>query len=139
DTHMTHTEFPNHQMNVLLTSKGLGFNVKDYGNSVLREPDLQMVRRLTEEWNDTKDEFLKSYEATPQQQEVFAEVGIAKAEKYGRRGIQPSEWRTFGPTVKTMNEFSRSYEQFKKRCIEFVRNLSKKKDRRKKNHVSPSF
>jgi len=126
DTHMTHTEFPNHQMNVLMRSQEPDFKVKDYRNSVLGELDQQMIRRLTEEWNDIKDEFIKSYEATPPQLETLVEAGVVNAEKYGKRGVQPSAWRTFGPTVKTMNEFSKSYEQFRKRCIEFICNLSKK-------------
>ncbi|MFQ6094800.1 MAG: transaldolase family protein [Candidatus Bathyarchaeia archaeon] len=127
DIHMTHTEFPNHQMSMLMKSRESGFNIKEYKASVLKEISPEILRRLTEEWSDIKDLFVESYELTPSQQEVLKEAGILNAEKYGNRGLQPSEWRPFGATVKTMNEFSRSYEQFKKRCIEFIRKTSEEK------------
>ena len=122
-TNMTHTEFPNHQMNVLSTSLEEDFDIKEYEDSVLREIDPEIIRRLTEEWTDIKDEFIRSYEITPHQQEVLKEAGIEDWRKYGSRGIKPEEWRTFGATVKTMNEFSNSYERFKEECIRFVLKL----------------
>jgi len=121
---MTHTEFPNHQMNVLTASREPNFNMKDYEDSVLKEIDPAIIRRLTEKWNDIKDIFIKSYELTPHQLEILREAGITNLEKYGIRGLQPSEWRTFGATVKTMDEFSGSYARFKKRCIEFISGIS---------------
>ena len=127
DLHMTHTEFPNHQMNILMTSRKSSFNIKEYKASVLKEISPEIVRRLTEKWSDIKDLFAESYELTPSQQEVLKDARIANPEKYGSRGLQPSEWSAFGATVKTMNEFSRSYEQFKKRCIEFIRKVSEEK------------
>jgi len=122
---MTHTEFPNHQRNVLMASLEPGFNVEHYKESVLEGVNPEIFRRLTEEWNDIKDLFIEAYELTPSQQTVLKEAKIASSEKYGNRGLEPSEWNTFGATVKTMNEFSGSYEIFKKRCIEFVCKISK--------------
>jgi len=122
---MTHTEFPNHQRNVLMASLEPGFNVEHYKESVLEGVDPGIFRRLIKEWNDIKDLFIEAYELTPSQQTILKEAKIASSEKYGNRGLEPSEWNTFGATVKTMNEFSGSYETFKKRCIEFVRKISK--------------
>jgi len=119
-TNMTHTEFPNHQMSVLLTSLEEGFDIQEYRESVLKELDPEILRRLTEEWADIREEFIKSYEITPRQQEILKEVGIADWSRYGSRGIEPAEWGSFGATVKTMEEFSNSYEEFKRRCIEFI-------------------
>ena len=125
-TNMTHTEFPNHQMNVLLTSLKEGFDIQEYRGSVLKKLDHEILRRLIEEWTDIKEEFIKSYELTPSQQEILKEVGIADWSKYGSRGIKPAEWGSFGATVKTMEEFSNSYEEFKRRCTEFILQMAKK-------------
>ena len=122
--HMTHTEFPNHQMSVLRTSLEEGFDVQKYRESVGEAVDSEMLRRITHDWTDIKDEFIRAYEVTSSQQEVFKEAGILDWKKYGDRGIEPSEWRTFGATVKTMNEFSKSYDEFQKKCIDFVRKLA---------------
>jgi len=124
---MTHTEFPNHQMNVYSTSLKEDFNIEEYRESVLRELDPEILRRLTEEWTDIKDEFIRSYELTPHQQKVLKEAGIPDRSKYGNRGLKPEEWRSFGATVKTMNEFSNSYENFKKKCIEFAKKIKEER------------
>lgn len=126
--HMTHTEFPNHQMNVLLESLKESFRIKDYQESVLIEVDPEIARRLMSGWRKTAEEFIKAYELTPEQIRILKEVGFANpAEKYGSRGIKPSEWGLFGATVKTMDEFTGSYELFKKRCIEYTSKFAKKK------------
>ena len=122
---MTHTEFPNHQMNMLATSLETGFDIESYRESVLKETDPRILRRLTEEWIDIKSLFARAYELTPDLQEALKEAKIDDCEKYGDRGILPSEWKTFGATAKTMDEFSGSYEGFRKRCIEFVCKMSK--------------
>lgn len=122
-SNMTHTEFPNHQMTVLQASLREDFNVEELRESVLKELDPEILRRLTQEWTDIREEFIRSYELTPNQQEILKEAGIADWDKYGSRGIKPDEWGSFGATVKTMEEFSRSYEDFKRRCIEFVNRI----------------
>jgi len=117
---MTHTEFPNHQMNVLLESLGESFRIKDYQESVLADVDPDIARRLMDGSKVAAKEFIKAYELTSEQVNVLREVGIANPEKYGFRGIKPSEWGLFGATVKTMEEFMRSYEMFKRACIEYA-------------------
>ncbi|MEM3134287.1 MAG: transaldolase family protein [Candidatus Bathyarchaeia archaeon] len=126
--HMTHTEFPNHQMNVLLESLKESFRIKDYQESVLIEVDPEIARRLMSGWRKTAEEFIKAYELTSEQIRVLREVGFVNpTEKYGSRGIKPSEWGLFGATVKTMDEFTGSYELFKKRCIEYASKFVKEK------------
>ncbi len=122
---MTHTEFPNHQMNVLMASLEADFSIRDYQESVLREVDQVMLRRLAEEWTGINGVFREAYELTPSQQRVLEEAKIPSSERYGNRGLKPSEWGSFGATAKTMDEFSQSYETFRKRCIEFVRSMRK--------------
>ncbi len=117
---MTHTEFPNHQRTIEMTSEEPGFNRKDYRESVLKSVDLEILSRLTEEWIGIRDLFIQAYETTPSQQEILRQAKIAGAEKYGVRGVKPEEWAAFGSTVKTMGEFSASYETFKRKCIEFA-------------------
>jgi hypothetical protein len=125
---MTHTEFPNHQMNVLMACQEPNFNIKDYNKSVLKEPDPEMIHRLAEEWGDIKSLFAEAYQLTPSQIEALKKAGITNAAaKYGNHGVEPTGWATFGSTVKTMNEFSKSYMQFKNRCAEFVKKGSTEK------------
>jgi len=122
---ITHTEFPNHQMNVLMAGREADFDIEDYQESVLKEVDQVMLRRLAEEWTDINGVFREAYELTPSQQRILEEAKIAGSERYGNRGLRPSEWGSFGATVKTMDEFSQSYKTFRKRCIEFVGNMRK--------------
>jgi hypothetical protein len=125
--HITHTEFPNHQTNVLLESLKADFNPENYRDSILREVDPEIALRLSLGWSETADNFVKAYELTPEQIKVLEEVGVANPYKYGTRGLRPSEWGSYGATVKTMEEFSRSYEQFKKKCVEFALKLLRAK------------
>lgn len=118
--HVTHTEFPNHQMNVLLESLGESFRIKDYEESILADVDPEIVHRLMSGSRVTTEEFIKAYELTGEQANILREAGIVNPERYGFRGIRPSEWGLFGATVKTMEEFIISYEIFKRTCIEYV-------------------
>ncbi|MEM2702177.1 MAG: transaldolase family protein [Candidatus Bathyarchaeia archaeon] len=123
--HMTHTEFPNHQMNVLLMSLKEDFDAEKYRESVLKEVNSDILERiLSTRWKKVSDEFVKAYELTSEQINILKEVGIMNTEKYGFRGLKPSEWGLFGATVKTMDEFNEGYNLFKKKCIEFVQGLS---------------
>jgi len=124
--HMTHTEFPNHQMNVLLKSLEEGFNIEQYRESAIIEVDPEIPSRLAGGWGKTAEEFIKAYELTPELVSVLREVGIANPERYGFRGLKPSEWGLFGATVKTMDEFTKSYERFKNKCIEYACKFAKK-------------
>ncbi|MCS7120382.1 MAG: transaldolase family protein [Nitrososphaerota archaeon] len=124
DKNMTHTEFPNHQMNVLNVSLSPDFNIEKFRESVNMDVDPKILERLTSKWGDIRDEFIRAYELTPSQLSILETVGILNPKRYGERGVPPEEWSIFGSTVKTMKEFSSSYELFKKRCIEFAKKFS---------------
>jgi len=118
ERNMTNTEFPNHQWNVLQTSRQKGFNVEEYNNAILRKPELVVLQRLL-----TLEDFCKAYELTPELQMDLEKIGIKG--DFGGGGLRVEEWSSFGSVVKTMNQFSLGYEEFRKRAVEFVRKISK--------------
>jgi len=115
---MTTTEFPNHQQNVLEASRQKGFNLNDFDNAVMEENDPRVLQRLLKLEN-----FRRAYELTPELAETLRKVGIQG--DYGQGGIKPSEWPTFGSVVKTMNEFTDAYNQFKGKAVKIVREVAK--------------
>jgi len=121
---MTHTEFPNHQTAVVTASSELSFKVGDYCESVLKTVDPEILERLIGNASDIKKVVEEAYEVTARQLEILREVKISNPKKYGSRGLLLMQWGTFGATVKTMDEFSNSYETFKAKCVEFVRKIS---------------
>ncbi|RLE62182.1 MAG: hypothetical protein DRN53_04450 [Thermoprotei archaeon] len=123
---MVNTEFPNQQMKVLMESMKSEFDPEKFRETALIPPDQGIVRRLLER-EETKDEFRKSWELTPKLIEILKRAGIENAEEYGDGGLRPEEWGEFGATVKTMNEFIRGYNEFKRKCIEFVKKIAKEK------------
>jgi hypothetical protein len=124
---MTHTEFPNHQTAVVTASSEPSFKVEDYCESVLKAVDPEILDRLTKNASDIKKVVEESYEVSTRQSEILREAKIPNPEKYGSRGLLPTQWGTFGATVKTMDEFSNSYETFKTKCVEFVKKISEEK------------
>jgi len=115
---MTTTEFPNHQQNVLEASRQKGFNLDDFDNAVLEENDPQVLQRLLK-----LGDFRRAYELTPELAENLRKAGIQG--DYGQGGVKPSEWPAFGSVVKTMNEFTNAYNQFKEKAIQIVREAAK--------------
>lgn len=120
DEHMVHTEFPNHQKSVFTRSKESYFRVEEYRNSAMEPPDQELLTRLLND-EDVGEIFRGVWELTPYLVETLKKAGITDAEKYGTKGLRPSEWAELGSTKKTMLEFSNSYEKFKKNCAEHVR------------------
>jgi len=123
---MVNTEFPNQQMKVLMESRKPEFDINKFRESVLIPPDPGLVKRLLER-EETGEEFRKAWELTPKLIEILKKAGIEDVEKYGDGGLRPEEWGEFGATVKTMSEFIRGYNEFKKECIEFVKKVAKEK------------
>lgn len=118
--HMVHTEFPNHQKNVFMRSKESDFRMEEYRNSVMEPPNQELLTRLLNN-EDVGEIFRGAWELTSYLAEELKKAGIRNVEKYGTRGLRPSEWGELGSTKKTMLEFSNSYEKFKKKCVEHVR------------------
>jgi hypothetical protein len=121
ETNMTHTEFPNHQTSIMKTSLEPQFKISDFKSSVEKIVEPQIISRLTEKWESIKEPFLKAYEITPKQKNLFKKVRIPQIEKYGTKGLQPNEWIKFGATKKTMTEFSKSYNEFRNKCVKFIK------------------
>ena len=119
DRNMTNTEFPNHQWNVLKTSREEGFNLEDYRNSIMRKADPEVVQRLLR-----LEDFRRAYELTPEVVKVLREVGIEG--DFGEGGLKVEEWPKFGSVIKTMNQFRNAYEEFKVKAIEAVKEVFKK-------------
>ncbi len=114
---MTHTEFPNHQLNVLRTSQEKGFNILDYAESVMLEYDSEILEELMK-----RADFVKAYEVPPDLAEKLKEIGIKG--DFGTRGLKVEEWPKYGPCVKTMKQFSEGYIRFRERCVEFVKKVA---------------
>lgn len=119
-TNMTNTEFPNHQQNVLNTSRKPDFILEDYENAILKEHNSGILRRLLEE-SDIREDFRKAYELTPELTEKLRKAGIRG--DFGDRGHQPQEWPSFGSVIKTTNQFTNAYNNFKERTVDFVRKV----------------
>jgi len=120
-TNMTNTEFPDHQQEVLNTSRQPGFVLEDYENAILKDHDSGILRRLLE--SDVREDFRKAYELTPELIEKMGSAGIRG--DFGNQGHKPPEWPNFGSVVKTMNQFTDAYNKFRDRTVEFVRQVAK--------------
>jgi transaldolase len=123
--YMVHTEFPNHQKNVLMESMKPNFKIEKLKNSVMKPIDQELISRLIKD-EDIGEVFRSSWELTPNLIKKLKEAKILNAEKYGTKGLTPEKWAEFGSTIRTMNEFSNSYEKFKKECIEHIKKWFKK-------------
>ncbi|MBS7656303.1 MAG: transaldolase family protein [Candidatus Bathyarchaeia archaeon] len=126
-TNVTHTEFPNHQTAVLSACSEPSFKIENCLESIFKPLDSAILQRLIGDTNDLKNEVTKFYEITEAQSEILKKAKIPDVEQYGSKGILPSQWPKFGAVVKTMDEFSSSYETFKAKCISFVKKVSKER------------
>ena len=119
---MTNTEFPNHQYNVLTTSRKPGFDLSSFENSVMMKHDPRMIQRLLH-----LEDFRKAYELTPQIQGQIKEAGFSP--DFGLGGVRPQDWPKFGSVVKTMDEFKGAYEEFKAATVAYVRKAAERRGR----------
>ena len=116
---MTNTEFPDHQLKVLKTSREPGFRLSDYENSVMKKHDPKIIEKLME-----IEDFRKAYELTPDLAEIFKKVGI-NIEGFGLGGLRPEEWGKFGSTVKTMKGFTEAYNKFRDETVKVAKEVAK--------------
>jgi len=126
-TNITQTEFPNHQTAVLSACSEPSFKIENYLESILKPVDSAILQRLTGDTDDLRNEVTKFYEITKPQSEILKKAKISNVGQYGSKGILPSQWQSFGAVVKTMDEFSSSYETFKSKCTSFVKKISREK------------
>ncbi len=111
---VTNTEFPNHQLAVVKEALREGFNMGDYEDSISRRigPDVLEILMGIED-------FVKAYEASPELNGLLKEVGIV--EDYGDRGVKIADWPSYGPCIKTLQEFTRAYLTFRKRVLDLAK------------------
>jgi hypothetical protein len=113
-TNLTNTDFPDQQLKVWLKSQQEGFELSEYANSVLAQPDPATLQRLLK-----IADFRKAYELTPELVAEFGRAGIEVPAEEG--GIGPEDWSSYGPVIKTMSEFMGAYSSFKDRLLDFTK------------------
>ncbi len=113
---VTNTDFPNQQLRVFQESQKEGFDLERFRNSILEEPDPEVLKVALE-----IEDFRKAYEITPELRQILREVGIEDG--LGEGGLKPEEWPSFGPVQKTMAEFKEAYISFREKATEFVKGL----------------
>lgn len=113
---VTNTEFPDHQLNVEETAREIRFD--DVRESILRpveEKHLALLRQVPD--------FVKAYEASPEVNELLRKVGVKG--DYGSGGVSPADWPSYGPCVKTLNEFTSAYTSFRWRVVQLAKSIAR--------------
>jgi len=107
---LTNTEFPDQQLKVWLHSRKNAFDLSDFENSIARSEPEVLARLLALE------DFRKAYELTGQLSRELNELGIDVPREDG--GLEPGQWDSYGPVVKTMREFKGAYLTFRNRLVQ---------------------
>ena len=107
---LTNTEFPDQQLKVWLHSRKNAFDLSDFENSIARSEPEVLARLLALE------DFRKAYELTGQLSKELNELGIDVPREDG--GLEPGQWDSYGPVVKTMREFKGAYLTFRNRLVQ---------------------
>ncbi len=110
---MVHTEFGNHQENVLQMSWRDDFDMMDYVESIRDDFEPEVVERL-----NRLDDFRIGYEINSDLKHLLDEAGIAG--DYGTKGHKPVHWQQFGSVMKTSAEFRKAYDDFKEFVLEIL-------------------
>ncbi|MEM1508480.1 MAG: transaldolase family protein [Thermofilaceae archaeon] len=113
---VTNTEFPDHQLNVERVAKDIRFD--DICESILKpveERHIGLLRKIPD--------FVRAYEASPEVNELLHKVGIKG--DYGSNGISPADWPSYGPCLKTLNEFTYAYTSFRWRVAQLAKSIGK--------------
>ncbi len=114
---VTNTEFPDHQLNVEEAAREIRFD--DVRESILKpveERYLALLRQVPD--------FVRAYEASPEVNELLRKVGVKG--DYGSGGISPPDWPSYGPCVKTLNEFTGAYTSFRWRVVQLAKSIGSK-------------
>jgi hypothetical protein len=107
---MTNTEFPDHQLNVVKEVAEKGVKLEDLKESIYQSLPRKYLEILLQ-----LEDFVKAYEASPEVNELLKNVGIDR--DYGNRGVSPKDWPSYGPSKKTMDEFSHEYIVFREKVV----------------------
>jgi len=111
---VTNTEFPDHQLNVAEACASC--DLSSLRESISQPLDGRHLGLLME-----LEDFVRAYEASPEVNELLRRAGVAG--DYGSRGVSPRDWPTYGPCVKTLDEFTRAYLAFRARVVELARSI----------------
>ena len=103
---MVHTEFGNHQENVLQMALADDFELDDFVESIRDAFEPDVVTRL----NKLPD-FVTGYELNAEMNRVLRAAGIEG--DFGRGGHSPAKWQDFGSVQKTSEEFKKAYNNFR--------------------------
>jgi hypothetical protein len=107
---MVHTEFGNHQENVLQTARQKDFDLADYVESIRDDFGPEVVERLSR-----LPDFLVGYETNAELNQILKQAGIKG--DFGARGHKPAQWGAFGSVRKTSGEFMNAYNKFKENML----------------------
>jgi hypothetical protein len=108
---MCHTEFPNHQRAVQLTSEEPGFDLSSLRESILDTYEPGVSQRLYE-----LPDYQRGFDLTPELKSVLEEVGVDIG-GWQTRGMPPADWPSFGSVQKTSGEFRAAYDAFAAKCV----------------------
>jgi len=105
-SNITNVETAGQQSKVYLKSKEEGFSIEELKNSIEKQTDSEVLKRLLE-----IKEFQKIYEASDSLKNTLKEIGID--EDFGDRGMEDGEWEKYAAVERTMGEFKGSYSKLK--------------------------
>ncbi len=115
---MCHTEFPNHQRAVQLTSEEDGFDLPSLRESILDTYDPGVSQRLYE-----LPDYQRGFDLTPELKAVIEEVGVDLG-GWQTRGMEPGDWPGFGSVQKTSGEFRAAYDEFAAKCVDVAKEVA---------------
>jgi hypothetical protein len=121
-SNLTNTEFPDQQLKVWNKSREKDFVLAKFENSISNDPDPKILERLLE-----VAEFRKAYLLTNELSKELTEVGINVPSETG--GLEVTEWKSYGPTEKTMEEFKNAYLGFREKLVQWVKNGNSKREK----------
>ncbi|MCX8180054.1 MAG: hypothetical protein N3E41_01545 [Thermofilaceae archaeon] len=112
---VTNTEFPDHQLSVAQTAQSLTdfYSLRESIAQSFEERYLSLLMQI--------DDFVKAYEASAEVCELLRKVGISR--EHGSRGINRQEWSSYGPCVKTLNEFTVAYTAFRDKVVKLAKSI----------------
>lgn len=115
---MCHTEFPNHQRAVQMTSEEPGFDLPSLRESILDSYDPGVSQRLYE-----LPDYQRGFDLTPELKAVLEEAGVDVG-GWQTRGMQPADWPGFGSVQKTSGEFRAAYDAFAAKCVDVAKEVA---------------
>jgi transaldolase len=121
-TNLTNTEFPDQQLKVWNKSHEKGFELSKFENSISIEPESKILERLLE-----IGEFRKAYLLTAELTKKLKEIGIDTPSETGGLGV--ADWKSYGPTEKTMEEFKSAYLTFRDKLVQSVENSNSQREK----------